>query len=167
MMEVVGGLASIAQLTRYAISLIVALSDLHDKIRFRPEQLQQRRDQLESLASTVQVLSQCQSSNALDIKKHLETIISRIARLRTLLEREISKQSQGILKKYCKASIRDIKEQHIVNAFSSLESDKTVLLLSLTVTHTNILAQMASQSRPRLSVLERKSLKLLMRICDG
>ena len=145
-MEIIGSLASITQLTRYAISLIGTISDIHQRIEARPAQLHQRILQLERLTSTIQILSRCEILDTPSVREHLESIITRTKDLNALLERQIAKQTQSTVKKYCKAWITDNKEQRIINTFSDLESDKSALLLSITATQAEISSKMYEEA---------------------
>ena len=86
-MEAIGIIASIAQLTRYALSLITAIYEIHGNIRNLPALQHQRLRQIERLLTTVQALASNSTLGASAIREHLEAITLKIIDLKSLLEK--------------------------------------------------------------------------------
>lgn len=137
-MEVIAGVASVAQLIRYAITLIAAISDHHQQIEGRPALLRQRIWQLQCLDNTVESVSKNSSLGTPIIREHINIIIARVQYLTALLEKEITQQNKGLARKYLRAWLGVSKEQKILDTFNDLESGKSALLLSIAEAHTEI-----------------------------
>ena len=137
-MEAIAGVASVAQLTKYAIGLITAISDNYEKVTGQPAKLRQRVCQLEILCSILQTVTANISLDTDPIRHSLEVIKARIRDLNKLLEKEQDKQKQSLLKKFCKAWLGVSKEQKIFDILSDLESDKSALLISIAEVNTDI-----------------------------
>ena len=139
-MEVIAGVASVAQLIRYSISLITAISDLHQQIQGRPALLRQRIRQLESLGNTVESVSKNSWLRTPLVGEHIDFILARVQYLTGLLEKEkeIAQQRQGLARKYLRVWFGVSKEQKILDTLNDLESGKSALLLSIADAHTQI-----------------------------
>lgn len=153
-MEVLGALASVAQLTSYAINLIKIISDINESIKGRPAQLHRRRCQLELLESTITSLIRNKTLSTPSIGEYLEAIRARIECLNGLLEKEAAKRTQGLLKKYRRAWTGDRKLQRIADIFEDIESNKTALLLSIGETHACISGRIYSTLTEGLSSIQ-------------
>lgn len=150
-MEIVGGIASITQLLRYALSLITTISGIYRNIKGGPVLHHQRLRQLERLFCTVQTLNKSSALNKASIKEHLTAIIERIQDLRVLLERLAARQTGRPIKKYLKAFIKEKREQNrILEVFIDLEKEKAALLLSIAETHTELSARIYNELFERL-----------------
>ena len=139
-MEVIAGVASVAQLTRYAITLITTISDIHDQIKGQPAQLRQRIRQLETLHSIAYSIERNKQLDTPIILKHLDAIRKRIDLLIELLEKEKAKQNQALFKRYCRAWLGTSKDKDlkILDILNDLEIDKSALSLSIAEIHTGI-----------------------------
>lgn len=137
-MDVIAGVASVAQLIRYTITLVTAISDLHEQIEGRPALLRQRTRQLESLGSTVEAVSKNSWLRTPIIREHIDIIRARVQYLTSLLEKEINQQKQGLARKYFRVWLGTSKEQKILDILSDLESSKSALLLSIAEAQTQI-----------------------------
>ena len=137
-MEVIAGVASVAQLIRYAITLVTAISDLHEQIEGRPALLRHRIRQLESLGNTVGSVSKNSWLSTPIIREHINTILGSVQDLTKLLEKELTKQKQSLARKYLRVWLGVSKEQQILETFNDLESGKSALLLSITEANTQL-----------------------------
>ena len=137
-MDVIAGVASVAQVIRYAISLVTTISDLHEQIEGRPALLRQRIRQLESLGNTVGSVDKNSWLQTPIIREHIDIILTRVRYLTTLLEKEIARQKQSLARKYLKVWLGISQEQKILDTFGDLESGKSALLLSIAEAHTEI-----------------------------
>lgn len=141
-MEVVGSIASITQLLRYALSLIATISSIYKNIQGGPALQHQRLKQLERLFCTVQTLNETSALNKASTKEHLTAIVVRIQDLRVLLDRLAAHQTGRPIKKYLKALVKENREQNrILEVFIDLEKEKSALLLSIAETHTELSAK--------------------------
>lgn len=141
-MEIVGGIVSITQLSRYALSLITTVSGIYRNIQGGPALQHQRLKQLERLFCTVQTLNETSALNKASTKDHLTAIVVRIQDLRVLLERLAAQQTGRSIKKYLKALVKENREQNrILEVFIDLEKEKSALLLSIAETHTELSAR--------------------------
>lgn len=138
-MEFVAAVASVAQLTRYAIYLIAAVCEIQEKIERRPVLVDQQVEQLTRLRSTIESINQNEALGTSVVREILEAIIKRISFLHLLLKKEIEKQARGFLRKYYEAYIGgDRTEKRIVDIFGDLEKDKISLLLSIAEIHAGL-----------------------------
>lgn len=141
-MEIVGGIASIAQLSRYALSLITTIFGICRDIQGGAVLQHQRLRQLERLFCTIQTLNETSALNKTSIKEHLTAIIVRIQDLRTFLERLAAQQTGRPIRKYLKALIKENRDQsRILEVFIDLEKEKSALLLSIAETQTELSAR--------------------------
>ena len=137
-MEVVAGVASVAQLIVNAITLVTAIADLQEQIEGRPALLRQRVRQLESLGNTVEAVSKNSWLRTPTIREHIDIILSRVHYLTSLLEKEITRQKQSLARKYLRVWLGASGEQKILDAFTDLESGKSALLLSIAEAQTEL-----------------------------
>ncbi|KAL8785990.1 MAG: hypothetical protein Q9195_008401 [Heterodermia aff. obscurata] len=137
-MEIIAGIASVAQLIRYAVALITAISDLHQQSEGRPAVLRQRIRQLESLGNTVESVRKNSWLRAPIIREHIDIILTRVRYLTSLLEKEITHQKQSLGRRYLRVWLGVSKEQKILDTLNDLESGKSALLLSIAEAHTEI-----------------------------
>lgn len=137
-MEVIAGVASVAQLTHYAIYLIATVFDIQERIEGRPALLHQQIEQLTRLRLTIEAIDQNEALGTPGVRENLGAIITKIKSLKVLLDKEVLKQAQGFLKKYCKGFIGDRTEKRIIDIFGDLEKDKISLLLSIAETHAGL-----------------------------
>ena len=150
-MEIVGGIVSITQLSRYALSLITTISGIYRNVQGGSVLQHQRLRQLERLFCTVQTLNESSVLNKASIKEHLTAIIERIQDLRVLLERLAAQQTGPAIKKYLKAFIKGNRGQNrILEVFIDLEQEKAALLLSIAETHTEVSARIYDELFERL-----------------
>ena len=141
-MEIVASIASIAQLSRYALSLIAKISGIYSDIQYGPALQHQQIRQLARLFSIIQTLHESSAFSTSSIKEHLEPIVVRIQDLQVVLERLVAQQAESPVKKYFKALIKYHREKiRILELFNELEKDKSTLLLSIAKTHTELSAK--------------------------
>ena len=150
-MEIISSIASITQLSRYALSLIATVSEAYRNIQDGPTLQHERIRQLERLFSTVQTLDEsCALKNA-SIEEHLKAIIARIQELRVILDRLVAQQEGRPIKRYINALVKDHREEHRIHqVFIDLEKDKSALLLSIAETHTNLSAKIYNELTERM-----------------
>ena len=141
-MDIIGSIASIAQVLRYALSLIATISGIFQDIQDGPVLQHQQIQQLARLFSIIQTLHERAAFSTSSITELLEAIVVRIQDLKVVLERLVAQQAGTPVKKYFKALIKDHREKHRVSeVFNELEKDKSTLLLSIAETHTELSAK--------------------------
>ena len=156
-MEIVASIASITQLSRYALSLIAKISGIYSDIQDGPALQHQQIRQLERLFAIIQNLHESSALSTSSIKEHLEHIIARIQDLEVLLETLVAQQTESLVKKYLKALIKDHREKNrILELFAELEKDKSALLLSITETHTELSAKIYRELTERVPCTQGK-----------
>ena len=150
-MEIISSIASITQLSRYALSLIGTVSEIYRSIQDGPTLQYQRIRQLDRLFFTVQTLDESCALNNASIKEHLKAIIARIEELRLILDRVTAQQAGRPIKKYINVLFKEKREEHrILQVFIDLEKDKTALLLSIAETNTALSARIYNELTERL-----------------
>ena len=156
-MEIVASIASITQLSRYALSLIAKISGIYSDIQDGPALQNQQIRQLARLFSIIQTLHESSAFSTSSIEEFLEHIIVRIQDLEVLLSRLVAQQSESLVKKYFKALIKDHREKNrIFELFNELEKDKSALLLSIAETHTEISAKIYRELTERVPCTQGK-----------
>ena len=156
-MEIVASIASITQLSRYALSLIVKISGIYSDIQDGPALQHQQIRQLARFFSIIRTLHESSAFSTSSIKEHLEPIVVRIQDLKVVLERLVAQQARSPVKKYIEALIRHHREKNrILNLFNELEKDKSALLLSIAETHTKLSAKIYCELTERVPCLQGK-----------
>ena len=156
-MEIVASIASITQLSRYALSLITKISATYSDIQDGPALQHQQIRQLARLFFIIQTLHESSALSTSSIKEHLEAIVVRVQDLKAVLESVGAQQAESPVKRYFKALIKDYREKHrIFELFAELERDKSALLLSITETHTELSAQIYRELAKRVPCTQGK-----------
>ena len=156
-MEIVAGIASITQLSRYALSLIAKISGIYSDIQDGPALQHQQIRQLARLFSIIQTLHESSAISTSNIKEHLEPIVVKIQDLKVVLERLVAQQALSPVKKYFKALIKHHREKNrILELFNELEKDKSALLLSIAKTHTELSAKIYCELTERVPRIQGK-----------
>ena len=156
-MEIIGSIASIAQVLRYALSLIATISGIFQDIQDGPVLQHQQIQQLARLFSIIQTLHERAAFSTSSITELLEAIVVRIQDLKVVLERLVAQQAEPPVKKYFKALIKDHREKHrISEVFNELEKDKSALLLSIAETHTELSAKIYRELTERVPCTQGK-----------
>ena len=158
-MEIVASIASITQLSRYALSLITKISGIYSDIQDGPALQHSQIRQLARLFSIIQTLHESSAFRTSSIRDHLEPIVVRIQDLKFVLERLSAQQTESLVKKYFKALIKDHREKNrILELFNELEKDKSALLLSVAETHTELSAKIYRELTERVPCTQGKDL---------
>ena len=157
MMEIIASIASITQLSRYALSLIAKISGIYSDIKDGPALQHQQIRQLARLFSIIRTLHESSALCATSIKEHLEHIIVRIQDLEILLKSLVAQQTESLVKKYFKALIKGHRDKNrILELFNELEKDKSALLLSIAETHTELSAKIYRELTERVPCTQGK-----------
>ena len=156
-MEIVASIASITQLSRYALSLIAKISGIYSDIQDGPALQHQQIRQLARLFSIVQTLHESPTFSTSSIKEHLESIVVRIQDLKVVLERLAAQQARSPVKRCFEALIKHHSEKNrILELFNELEKGKSALLLSIAETNTELSAKIYCELTERVPCIQGK-----------
>lgn len=130
-MEIVGGIASIAQLTNYVIASLASFCEVYQKARLRPEKLQQQLEQVERLRCTIEEIKDRAASRGLNVLAHLRGLSSIVDLLEEALTKLLAKQKKVFIKRFLRAWFKDTENIRLEGFLPLLEQEKSSFLLSL------------------------------------
>ncbi|RDW62044.1 hypothetical protein BP6252_11477 [Coleophoma cylindrospora] len=142
MAEVVGILASAAQLSEYTIKLASALAEAFKVIKYGPKTLNARSRQLSRLLETTDVIERNEKLHTPLIHSHLRVIIAEAHSLRQTLDRVVLSCNTGsIYTRYFRA-LGSGEDKTLLQAFDSLEKEKASLILSISIASADALLRL-------------------------
>ena len=130
-MEVVGGIASILQLTKYVISVLTSLCETYDEAKSRPQRLQRQLDQVRSLHATVKEIEASPIQHQPHIVEQLQGLTSDIQLLKVSLEKIAARQKGVLAKRVLKTLTATQEHTRLDSILASIERDKSSLSLSI------------------------------------
>jgi hypothetical protein len=146
-MEVVGALASSAQLVAYVLKAAVFLSDLHESLKNAPERIQQYANQIKRLIEIIHLIKETRSLHTTLVFDQLEYTISQACSLRDLLVKVLGQYTQPSSQRRYWKVLEGKKEKRILLALQNLEREKTGLLLCLTIAQTEFIHDLRREIR--------------------
>jgi hypothetical protein len=160
-MEVVGALASSAQLVAYVAKAAAFLSDLYERLKDAPDRIQQHENHIKHLIEIILHIQETRSLHTTLVFAQLEHTISLAYSLRDLLVKVLGQYTQlSFRRRYWKV-LQGKKEKQILLALQNLEREKTGLSLCLTVAQTEFLHDVRHEvKKPESDMPEQKSPKL-------
>ena len=135
----IGAIASISQLVLYIKNVASDISALRRELRDAPSRIQQHTDDLASLKSIIDFITDDCRFQTRIVETHLNLILKRISNLRTILGNNLELVKQQSTKKFWKAAHINKGEEQILKSFAALEKDKSNLLLCITGINSEIL----------------------------
>ena len=136
-MEVVGGVASILQLTKYIISTLTSLCETYEKAKTWPERLQRQLDQVRSLRATIEDIQSSTALNNPNVAEHLRSLKLDIQLLKTALEKVLARNKGLFIKRVLKILITNKEYTRLDSILASIERDKSSLSLSILSVQSN------------------------------
>ena len=130
-MELVGGVASASQLTNYFFGSIASFLDVYQKVKSRPEQLRRRLEQINRLGSTVQDIQSSKALGNTSVLEQLKILGRSVQALKEALEKLLGRQNKAFIKRFWATWLKDTDNRRLEDLLSSIEAEKTSLLLSI------------------------------------
>lgn len=130
--EVVGLLASIAQLAHYVKNIREFILQICAQVQSGSRGLEQRLDQLDRVLDTVREIEKNSFFHTPSIGRHLKAIVAQVESLQTVLVRLKARKPQATLRKFWNAYTEIRAEKQICTIFTKLEEEKSTLQLSMT-----------------------------------
>ncbi|KAI9795226.1 MAG: hypothetical protein M1833_007308 [Piccolia ochrophora] len=137
-LEIVGVVASAAQLANYCIKISVAIPELYRSVRYASERIGPLTEQIRQLIVTTELVEQHRELQTANVHYHVEATLVEAIALDTILNQASQQYSQGSVRRYWKALSAN-KEKQIDQSFDKIEREKSALILSITTIHTGIL----------------------------
>ncbi|KAL6720762.1 hypothetical protein ACLMJK_002687 [Lecanora helva] len=136
--DIVGVLASTAQLATYAINITSAVLDLYRRIQNAPKQLQQKVSEINSLIDITKLIKYHELLQTDIIKHHVLCTLEKAQRLLEALEKLKKRVSQGFLRRFWIIVIKNT-DKEVIECFERLDCEKIALLMCVQVAQTSIL----------------------------
>jgi hypothetical protein len=146
-MEVVGALASSAQLAAYVVKSAAFLSDLYERLKNAPDRIQQDANHIKRLIEIILHIKETRSLHTTLVFAQLEYTISQAYSLRDLLVKVLGQYTQPSFRRRYWKLLKGKKEKQILLALQSLEREKTGLSLCLTAAQIEFLHDVRGEVR--------------------
>lgn len=157
-LEVIGGLASTAQLVAYAVKAAAFLSDIYERLKHAPERIEQHAHQLKRLIDIILHIKDTHSRHTKLVFAQLDCTIAQACSLRDILIKVLGQYTQPSLRRRYWKRLKGKKERQILIALQNLEREKTQLTLCLTAAQTEVLQDFQRKVRKMDSGTSDKSL---------
>lgn len=151
-MEVVGFIASVAQITSYVISIKELVREIYSKVQSGSRGLDQRLEQLDRVLDTVRVIGKNSLFHTPSIKRHLEAIKAHVESLQNIFIRLKTKELQTAVRKLWNAYTEIRAEKQIFIIFTKLEEEKSTLQLSMTEVNAKLFSRGTFQDQVEIEV---------------
>lgn len=136
--EIVGLLASASQLALYSIKITNSISEIYRRFQDAPKRIQKHLEHITQLADTAQLIKQHHSLQTINIDKQVRTTLNQAKTVSAILDQITSDHAHGSVRKYWKI-LKGQKEKEILGNLDQLEKEKSSLLLSISLVHTDLL----------------------------
>jgi hypothetical protein len=162
-LEVIGALASAAQLAAYAVKAAAFISDIYDRLKHAPQRIEEHAHQIQRLIDIIIYIKDNSSLHTTLVFEQLECTIIQAGSLRELLVKVLGQYTQPSLRlRYWKV-LKGKKERQILVALQRLEREKTQLSLCLTAAQSEILQEVQREVRRTESDMSGKGSVYLVR----
>lgn len=133
--EALGILASVVQITQFAISITSTIAEIYGTVQAAPARVQQGSEQLQRLLDTVNIIEQNCVIQTERVEAHLCAILTYARTLHAMLSKlALSSKS---FKRYLKVCLGNQEERLIIDQFDRIEKEKTALILSILEVHSS------------------------------
>ena len=129
-MEVIGSLVTITQLTDYTFRTIKSIKECYYQIRKQSAKLRQQLSHIERLDLAVKEIKDKPLRSSL-VEANLRVIAQTTTQIKEVLELALSKQKTRLFVRFLRASVQQSHQIRLVELFSDLEREKTSLLLGI------------------------------------
>lgn len=136
--EIVGLLASASQLALYSIKITNSISEIYRRFQDAPRRIQQHLEHITQIADTAQLIQQHHSLQTINIDKQVRTTLNQAKKVSAILDQITSDHAHGSVRNYWKI-LKGKREKEILGNLDQLEKEKSSLLLSISLVHTDLL----------------------------
>jgi len=167
--EVLGGLASIAQLLEYSLKLSSLVSEVYSRVKEAPERVIMHTAQIHQLVDTARLIERSSDLQKPIIEVHLKATLTEAARLQRILERMIEDYTKGPSKKRIWNAVRGAGERRMLTSFERLEKEKSALILCISFIHTETLGTIrdgVGQLLPKMDNIDQSVAALGIQLSD-
>ena len=145
--EVVGLLASVAQLAHYGLKIATSISEIYRRVRDAPLKIQHYTEQISQLIELARFIERREWFQNVKIGAYIygqvNITLSQARALFLVLDQLRTERTQGLVRKYWKA-LNGSKEKEILAHFERLEKEKSALQLCIVLCHTELLDNLQS-----------------------
>jgi hypothetical protein len=146
-MEVLGALASTAQIAVYAMQVAVTLCEVYERVKHAPDRIRQHADHIKCLLDIAHHIQEKHSSDSSILLSQLKSIILQACNLRDLIDRAFGQYTHPSFRRRYWKLLKGNKEKRILAALQNLEREKTGLSLCLAASHNEILQDVRREVR--------------------
>jgi len=141
-MEILGALASAAQLAEFGIKITAVLFEILERLQEYPARLRAHIEQVRQLVETAELISKHPVLHNQEVQSHLKSTLLVASELQTALEQLAEKYfGKPAGRRFWKIVLKGaVQEKQIESRFESLERQKSALIFCITVVHAGALA---------------------------
>lgn len=137
--EVIGLLAGASQLALYALNISTSISEIYCRVQSAPKRIREHIVQIKQLTATARLIEKHESLQTENIYAHITSTLDQAKLLSDTLDYVKREYGSGTyLERYWKR-LRGAGEKKILTNFERLEKEKSALLLSISLVHTDLL----------------------------
>ncbi|KAI9806988.1 MAG: hypothetical protein M1833_002646 [Piccolia ochrophora] len=137
-LEIVGVLASAAQLANYCVKITISITELYRSVREAPKRIKPRENQIRQLIHTTEQIKQHRVLQTAVVQCHIHATLVEATALYEILDQTARQYSRGAIRRYWKV-LSASKERLIDESFDKIEREKSALTLCITTIHTSLL----------------------------
>ncbi|KAL6713117.1 hypothetical protein ACLMJK_009238 [Lecanora helva] len=153
--EVVGLLASASQLAAYIVKISRSVFEIYCRVQNAPKRIQEHTEQIEQLIATARLIQKYRQLHTNNVNAHTVCTLKQARLLHEILVKV--KEEYGCetsLKRHWRR-LKGTCEKEILAGFERLEKEKSALLLSISLIHTDLLLEIkvSLEASPNRSVI--------------
>lgn len=134
--EALGILASVIQITQFAISITSTIAEIYGTVQAAPARVQQGLEQLQRLLDTINIIEQNCTIQTERVEAHLSALLTYARTLHVMLSK-LALSFMKSFKRYLKVWLGNQEERLIIEQFDKIEKEKTALILSILEVHSS------------------------------
>ena len=140
-MEFLGGLATIGQLTGYAVSTLSSTLEVYYRLRLRSDQFDHQLNQIRRLRDTVKGIRESSTLHVPGILDQLRALVESIHQLEAVAKPVQVQQDRKLVRRFIRTCLKDPEFNRLEQILLLVEADKTALLLTITSAQTCIVGE--------------------------
>lgn len=138
-LEVFGLLASAAQLATSSINIVTSISEIYHRVQDAPKRIQKHTQQTSQLIDTTKLTEKHELLQTEIIGVHIKSTLTQAILLSAVLDRVKGDYICGPVIRRSWRLLKGSRDREILSSFKILEQEKSALLLSISVVHTDLL----------------------------
>ena len=132
--EILGILASVVQITQFAISITSAIAEVYGTVQAAPVGVRQGSEQLQRLLVTADIIKKNRVIQTESVEAHLTAIVAHANTLHVMLSK-LAVSTKKSFKRYLRVCLGNLDERQMIAQFDKIEKEKTALILSIVEVH--------------------------------